>query len=274
MSDIKALWRAQLTSRKLTFYSVFHGFHILVFILGWRHQVLDLRLKILNELTWSVWFSRGAALVLSVDMMLITLPMCRNILTFLRPHVRWLPLDESQWLHRQTAYSLLFWTIVHVSSHYVNFFNIERYQLRRMAAVEMQFRIPGGITGHAMLFCMFMIYTTSHKKIRQQSFETFWYTHHLFIIMFLALLTHATGCFVRDSPQPVSPLAGKPYWTHCIGYLAWRWELPAVFLYMCERIYREFRSRRSTEITKVVKHPFGKSEHEFGSSIFDRNRRF
>lgn len=58
-------------------------------------------------------------MALSVDGTIILLPMCKNVLRYVRPKVRWLPLDESQWFHRQVAYSLLFWTIVHVSAHYV-----------------------------------------------------------------------------------------------------------------------------------------------------------
>ena len=79
----------------------------------------DPRLSALNTLTYSVWISRGAGLVLSMDVALILLPMCRNTLRFLRPKLKVLPLDESQWFHRQVAYSLLLWTIIHVSAHYV-----------------------------------------------------------------------------------------------------------------------------------------------------------
>jgi NADPH oxidase len=84
-----------------------------------KKQQDDLRLSGLNTLTFSVWISRGAGLVLSVDAAMILLPMCRNILRFIRPKVKFLPLDESQWFHRQVAYSLLFWTIPHVCAHYV-----------------------------------------------------------------------------------------------------------------------------------------------------------
>jgi NADPH oxidase 1 len=35
-----------------------------------------------------------------------------------------LPLDENLWMHRQLAYSILFFTICHTSAHYVNFFNV------------------------------------------------------------------------------------------------------------------------------------------------------
>ncbi|KAK5006603.1 hypothetical protein LTR28_006298, partial [Elasticomyces elasticus] len=108
-----------------------------------------------------------------------------------------------------------------------------------------------------MLFCMLLMYTTAHHKIRQQSYETFWYTHHLFIPFLLAMYTHATGCFVRDTAAPISPLAGNYFWNHCIGYQGWRWELVGGGLYLVERIYREIRARRATEIIKVVRHPYG-----------------
>jgi len=140
----------------------------------------------------------------------------------------------------------------------LSLFNVERYQIRSESAVEIHYTQAGGITGHIMLFCMFLMYTTSHQKIRQQSYETFWYTHHLFIIFLLAMYTHATGCFVRDTAQPFSPFAGNPFWQHCIGYEGWRWELVGGGLYLLERIYREVRARRRTEIVKVVKHPYGK----------------
>ncbi|KAK5109329.1 hypothetical protein LTR62_007098 [Meristemomyces frigidus] len=259
----KSWLSAQLTPRKITFYTLFHGFHVGLFILGWYLQASNQKLAPLNTLHFSVWFSRGAGLCLSVDVMLILLPMCRNLLRYIRPKVRWLPLDESQFFHRQVAYSLLLWTIVHVSSHYVNFFNVERWQVREEAAVQIHYTQAGGITGHIMLLCMLLMYTTAHAKIRQQSFETFWYTHHLFIPFLLAMYTHATGCFVRDSSNPYSPFAGKQFWGHCIGYEGWRWELIGGGLYLCERIYREVRSRRQTEIIKVVRHPYDAVEIQF-----------
>jgi NADPH oxidase len=226
-------------------------------------QAENQKLAGLNVLTFSVWMSRGAGLNLSFDATLILLPMCRNILRFIRPKIKWLPLDESQFFHRQVAYTMLFWTSIHVLAHYVNFFNVERNQIRPETAVQIHYTQAGGITGHVMLLCMLLMYTTAHARIRTQSFETFWYTHHLFIPFFLALYTHATGCFVRDSVNPYSPFAGQDFWDHCIGYEGWRWELWTGALYMGERIYREIRSRRPTEITKVIRHPYDALELQF-----------
>lgn len=144
-----------------------------------------------------------------------------------------------------------------VTNRFYSFFNVEKSQVRPETAIQIHYTQAGGITGHIMLLCMLLMYTTAHHRIRQQAFETFWYTHHLFIPFMLALYTHATGCFVRDTVDPISPLAGKEFWTHCIGYEGWRWELWGGGIYLFERLYREIRAAKPTEITKVVRHPYG-----------------
>lgn len=231
-------------------------------------QASDERLAGLNTLQYSVWISRGAGLVLSVDGMLILLPVCRNVMKWVRPKLRFLPLDENLWMHRQLAYSLLFFAICHTSAHYVNFYNVEITQIRPTTALQIHYAQAGGITGHIMLLCMLLMYTTAHSRIRQQSFETFWYTHHLFIPFLLALYTHTVGCFVRDTAEAFSPFAGEQYWTHCIGYLGWQWELWTGAIYLCERLYREVRSRRETKITRVVRHPYDVVEIQFNKPSF------
>ncbi|KKA29182.1 hypothetical protein TD95_004312 [Thielaviopsis punctulata] len=265
---LKVLLKKQLTTSKVIFHILFWGFHWGTFALGWYLQATNIKLAPLNTLTFSVWISRGAGLVLAMDVTLILLPVCRTIVRWIRPKIRWLPLDENLWFHRQVAYAMVFFTFLHTVAHYVNFFNVEKTQLRPELAVQIHYTQPGGITGHIMLFCMMMIYTTAHARIRQQSFETFWYTHHMFIPFFLGMYTHTTGCFVRDSVNPFSPFAGKPYWTHCIGYLGWRWELFSGGFYLIERLYREVRAARDTEITRVIRHPYDVIEIQFNKPSF------
>ncbi|CAD6501556.1 BgTH12-01807 [Blumeria graminis f. sp. triticale] len=253
----------QLQTPKLVFIILFHGIHVALFTYGWRKQQNEVRLAGLNKLLYSVWISRGAGMVLSVDGSMILLPMCRNILRFIRPKLRFLPLDESQWFHRQVAYSILFWTTFHVTAHYVNFFNVEKTQIRKVTALQIHYTQVGGITGHIMMLCMLLMYTTAHAKIRQQSFETFWYTHHLFIPFMLGLYTHATGCFVRDTATPFSPFDHDGFWGHCLGYEGWRWELWGGGFYLIERLYREIRARRDTSIVRIVRHPYDALEIQF-----------
>ncbi|KAI3324810.1 cytochrome b-245 heavy chain subunit beta [Xylariaceae sp. AK1471] len=263
-----ALVKKQFTASKLFFHFLFWGTHWALFAFGWYKQATDERLAALNGLKWSVWISRGAGLVLSFDTTFILLPVCRTLVRWIRPKVKFLPLDENIWFHRQVAYAMLVFTLLHVSAHYVNFFNVEKTQVRPQTAVEIHYAQPGGITGHIMLFCMLLMYTTAHHRIRQQSFETFWYTHHLFIPFLLGMYTHAVGCFVRGSPNPVSPFAGAQFWEVCIGYQGWRWELFAGGLYLIERLYREIRAKRSTKITRVVRHPYDVVEIQFEKPSF------
>ncbi|KAL9620866.1 MAG: hypothetical protein Q9160_004647 [Pyrenula sp. 1 TL-2023] len=169
-----ATLKSHFTPAKIVFYILFWGLHWGMFVLGWIKQADDPRLAPLNMLKLSVWLSRGAGLSLSVDGAMILLPMCRNILRWVRPKLRFLPLDESQWFHRQVAYAMLLFTIIHVTAHYVNFFNVEKLQLRPGTAIDIHYAQAGGITGHIMLLCMLLMYTTAHHRIRQQSFETFW----------------------------------------------------------------------------------------------------
>jgi NADPH oxidase len=74
-----------------------------------------------------VWSSRGAGLVLAFDGGMILVPMLRNIIRMVRPKLAWLfPADENIWFHRQVAYQMAFWAMVHTTAHYVNFINVER----------------------------------------------------------------------------------------------------------------------------------------------------
>ncbi|KAK5630506.1 hypothetical protein RRF57_006221 [Xylaria bambusicola] len=262
------LIKKQFTASKLIFHFLFWGFHWAIFAFGWYKQANEPRLAALNGLKWSVWISRGAGLVLSFDTTFILLPVCRTIVRWIRPKIRFLPLDENIWFHRQVAYGMLLFTLLHVAAHYVNFYNVEKTQVRPETAIEIHYTQPGGITGHIMLFCMLLMYTTAHHRIRQQSFETFWYTHHLFIPFLLGMYTHAVGCFVRDTAKPVSPFAGDQFWNHCIGYQGWRWELFAGGLYLIERLYREIRAVRPTKITRVVRHPYDVVEIQFEKPSF------
>ena len=96
------------------------------FLIVWLQQS-NQRLAALNGLTYSVWVSRGAGLVLALDGALILIPMLRNIIRVVRPKLTWLfPADENIWFHRQVAYSMAFWSMVHTTAHYVNFINVER----------------------------------------------------------------------------------------------------------------------------------------------------
>ncbi|GAA6012833.1 hypothetical protein JCM11491_006193 [Sporobolomyces phaffii] len=249
--------KEELTGRKLVWNILFYLGHVATFAYGWYKQATNARLAGLNQLGCSVYASRGAGLVLGIDGLLIILPLLRNLIRWIRPvvPVRVVPLDESVWCHRQLAYSLLFWTVVHVTSHYVNMINVERTQVRKEMAWAIMYTQPGGFTGHVMLLLMFFMYTTAHRKIRHECFEAFWFTHHLAFLFLVALYFHAIGCFVRGA------LPGEL--VKCFGYDSWKWCIGGGILYLAERLIRIVRSRRTTALTAVLQHPGGTLELRF-----------
>lgn len=254
--------REFLTPRRLAFNVVFYGLHFAFFAYGWYSQQINSKLAGLNTLKFSVWVSRGAGLVLAFDGGLILIPMLRNIIRVVRPRITWFfPADENIWFHRQVAYSMAFWAAVHTTAHYVNFINVERTQIRKQLALQIHYTQPGAITGHFMLLIMFLMYSTAHHKIRHQAFEVFWYTHHLAFFFMLGLFTHATGCFVRDSVDP-DLINTFPFYSteHCLGYLSWRFIIWPAIIYFGERVYREYRGRKATRLSKVLVHPSGAME--------------
>lgn len=251
-----------LVPRRLAFNVIFYGLHFFFFGYGWYSQYSNVRLNALNALGFSVWTSRGAGLALAFDGGLILIPMLRNIIRVVRPKLTWLfPADENIWFHRQVAYSMAFWAMVHTTAHYVNFINVERTQVRKESALDIHYKQAGGITGHFMLLIMLLMYTTAHHKIRNQCFEAFWYTHHLAFFFMIGLYTHATGCFVRDSVDP-SYSNVFPFYTtkNCLGYESWRYTIWPGILYFGERMWREYRARRATRLSKVLVHPSGAME--------------
>lgn len=261
---IKSTIKSQfLTFQKLKFNLIFWSIHILLFILGFILQLKNEKLSILNLLKFSVWISRGAGLVLGVDGFLIFLPVCRNLVRFLRPKLIWLlPLDENLWFHKQVAYSTLIFTLIHTTAHYVNMIMVEQTQVRNETAFMIMYTQPGPFTGHLMLIMMVLMYTTAQAKIKHQCFEAFWYTHHLAFFWAIGLYTHATGCFVRGA------LPGEK--VQCLGYNTYRFTLISGGLYFGERVYREIRSRyQSTKIQSVLIHPSGTIELRMIKSGFN-----
>ena len=118
---------------------------------------------------------------------------------------------------------------------------------------------------------MVLIYSTAHHKIRAQCFEAFWYTHHLAFFFMIALYTHATGCFVRDSADP-DYIPTFPFYSteHCLGYESWRFIIWPGIIYFGERVYREIRARRATRLSKLLVHPSGLPDTHFLSHILSK----
>lgn len=247
---------ADWSPRRIAFFIVFAMLHLFLFAYGWHSQMTDKELDNLNVLRFSVWVSRGAGLVLALDCACILIPLCRNLVRFLRPTLlnKILPMDENIFLHKMIAYAMVVFTATHVMAHYVNFWTLEKANL--LNSFDLHYKTWAGTTGHLMLLIMLLMYTTAAQKVRHQCFEAFWYTHHLGLLFIFMVLMHGYGCFVKSR------------FDLCKGYMSWRYVIVGYYFYLIERLLREYKARQETYISKVVCHPADTIEIQFKMPSF------
>uniref|UniRef100_A0A8C4KVA2 NADPH oxidase 1 n=1 Tax=Equus asinus asinus TaxID=83772 RepID=A0A8C4KVA2_EQUAS len=186
--------------------------------------------KILGSaLAWA----RASARCLNFNSMLILIPVCRNLLSFLRGTCSVTlrkPLDHNLTFHKLVAYMICLHTAIHIIAH---LFNFERYSNSRKATdgslasvlsslyndkkeenywlnpfhspdmtVEyVTFTTIAGLTGVIITIALVLMVTSAMEFIRRSYFEVFWYTHHLFVIYFIGLGLHGIGGIVRGQTQ-------------------------------------------------------------------------
>lgn len=256
-----------------------------------------------HALSWA----RAPAACLNFNCMLILLPVCRNLLSFIRGTVQYCSrsaarqLDRNLTFHKLVAYMIAFHTAVHIVAHLFNFEYFMDAQLNRNSSLLtfvlseigtddnasflnpirsnetnptiVMFTTVAGVTGVVITLALILIITSSMEVIRRSYFEVFWFTHHLFVIFFIGLVLHGFERIVRGQTFPslqtnnpencsdqfedwgkngsdcaVPEFAGNPPMT-------WKWVVGPMFLYVCERLVRLYRSHQKVVITKVVMHP-------------------
>ncbi|XP_053330166.1 NADPH oxidase 1 [Spea bombifrons] len=178
-----------------------------------------------SALAWA----RGSAACLNFNCLLILLPVCRNLLSFLRGTCSCCrrsmkkQLDNNLAFHKLLGYTIALMTAIHTIAH---LFNIERYyngaqdgkatlkgmlssigdeeddwlnpiRSKEQTPSYVAFTTIAGVTGVVITLALIIMITSSTEFIRRCYFEVFWYTHHLFIIFFAGLLIHGVGRIVR-----------------------------------------------------------------------------
>lgn len=168
--------------------------------------------------------ARGAAMVLNFNCVLVLLSMCRNIISFIRSSLNysWCGrfvrlLDKNITFHKYSAYTICFFTIVHVCGHCFNLTNLtESFSQDDVSRLEQRLsqlddpwlnpvRKPGldpvtllfntvaGVSGLIMTLALILMVSSATELIRRSYFEIFWFTHHLFVVFFACLVIHGTG---------------------------------------------------------------------------------
>ncbi|XP_074317069.1 respiratory burst oxidase homolog protein A-like [Silene latifolia] len=199
--------------------------------------------------------AKGAAETLKLNMALILLPVSRNLLTWLRrsPWVSSIvPFNDNINFHKLIAGGIVIGVILHGGTHLAcdlprisasNSFIFQRTFGNRFGNQQPSYLqvlcTTEVATGIAMVILMAIAFSLATKMPRRRSpslpspirrvtgYNTFWYSHHLLIIVYILLIIHSMFLFLANN------FVEKTTWM----YLA----VP-VLIYAGERIYRSIRS--------------------------------
>ncbi|KAJ4766103.1 respiratory burst oxidase-like protein [Rhynchospora pubera] len=224
---------------------------------------------VFHVMGYCVCVAKGGAETLKFNMALILLPVCRNTITWIRNKTRLghvLPFDDNLNFHKVIAVGITIGVGLHAISHLTCDFP------RLLHATDEQYGpmkpffgdkrpddywwfVKGteGWTGVVMVVLMAIAFTLATPWFRRgrirlpgplnrlTGFNAFWYSHHLFVIVYALLIIH--GIFLY--------LSHKWYKKTTWMYLA----IPMT-LYAGERLMRALRSSvRPVKILKVAVYP-------------------
>ncbi|KAH7548473.1 hypothetical protein ACOSP7_031674 [Xanthoceras sorbifolium] len=240
-------------------------------VLGlFAYKFVQYRNKAVYEVMgYCVCIAKGGAETLKFNMALILLPVCRNTITWLRNKTKLglaVPFDDNLNFHKVIAVMIGIGVILHAGAHLTCDFprllhaTEEEYEPMEPYFGEEQpqnywWFVKGveGVTGIIMVVLMIIAFTLATPWFRRNrlnvpkpfkrltGFNAFWYSHHLFVIVYTLLVVHGIYLY----------LTKKWYQKTTWMYLA----VP-VLLYASERLIRAFRSSiKPVKIVKVAVYP-------------------
>ncbi|KAG7975569.1 hypothetical protein I3843_06G105900 [Carya illinoinensis] len=224
---------------------------------------------VFHVMGYCVCVAKGGAETVKFNMALILLPVCRNTITWLRNKTKLgkiVPFDDNLNFHKVIAAGIAVGVGLHAVSHLTCDFprllhaTEEEYEPMKPYFGEEKppnywWFVKGveGVTGIIMVVLMAIAFTLATPWFRRNrvnlpkpfknfsGFNAFWYSHHLFVIVYILLIVHGIYLY----------LSKKWYQKTTWMYLA----VP-VFLYACERLVRAFRSSiKPVKILKVAVYP-------------------
>ncbi|MFS7951100.1 putative NAD(P)H oxidase (H(2)O(2)-forming) [Helianthus anomalus] len=215
-----------------------------------------------------VCIAKGAAETLKLNMAIILLPVCRNTITWLRNKTKMgvvVPFDDNLNFHKVIAVAITIAIGLHAISHLTCDFPLLIHATEEEYRPMQQFfgdqaenywhfvKEPVGYTGIIMVVLMAIAFTLATPWLRRgklnlppflkklTGFNAFWYSHHLFVIVYVMLIVHSIKIYL------IKDWYKKTTWMYLTVPLA---------LYTCERLIRAFRSSvKPVKILKVAVYP-------------------
>uniref|UniRef100_A0A663DQ75 NAD(P)H oxidase (H2O2-forming) n=1 Tax=Aquila chrysaetos chrysaetos TaxID=223781 RepID=A0A663DQ75_AQUCH len=156
--------------------------------------------------------SRGSAASISFMYSYILLTMCRNLITVLRETFlnHYIPFDAAVDFHRWIAMAALIF-----SGHIVNVYIFSVTPLSVLSCLFSSvfvddgsqlpqkyywwfFQTIPGMTGVLLLVILAVMYVFATHHFRRVSFQGFWITHHLYVLLYVLVIIHGSYALIQQ----------------------------------------------------------------------------
>ena len=210
--DDEQVWFNSMASRwknkwsMVLWMTIYVAVNILLFFLWANHYYH--REEATNLYGNCIVVARGSAHALNFNAFLALIMVCKHFITGLRktPLRFIMPFDSLHQLHIVVGVVFFILANVHALAHICNahrFAKADREEIYDLFEEKlnppddysgrwlyMLFHTRPGITGIIMLVCLYVAYLFVVN--RQKHFNRFWYSHHLLLVMLIAMVVHGT----------------------------------------------------------------------------------
>ncbi|XP_010190709.1 PREDICTED: dual oxidase 1-like, partial [Mesitornis unicolor] len=161
--------------------------------------------------------SRGSAACISFMYSYILLTMCRNLITVLRETFlnHYIPFDAAVDFHRWIAMAALIFSVLHTAGHIVNVYIFSVMPLSVLSCLFSSvfmddgsqlpqkyywwfFQTIPGMTGVLLLVILAVMYVFATHHFRRVSFQGFWITHHLYVLLYVLVIIHGSYALIQQ----------------------------------------------------------------------------
>lgn len=164
---------------------------------------------------YGVTVTRGAASGMMWTYSVLLIAMARNLITYLRETIfnYYIPFDSHISFHKIVALTALFFTVMHCIGHGINFYHIATQTSGDLTCLfrEVYFRshfLPKfsywlfltmtGFSAFILTLVTIVIFVFAVQYARRYAFQSFWITHHLYIVFYILMFLHGSGRLVQD----------------------------------------------------------------------------
>ena len=162
-----------------------------------------------------VTITRGAASGMMWTFAILLLTMARNFITYLRETIfnYYIPFDASISFHKIIALTGLFFTIMHCIGHGINFYHIATQTPNDLTCIFREvyhrthtlpkfsywlFLTATGFSAFVLTLVTVIIFVFAVQYARRYAFQSFWVTHHMYVVFYILMLVHGSGRLVQD----------------------------------------------------------------------------